>query len=299
MDAFNLKITKDSGSEPSGQAGSEKFVYDTVEGMSYSSALVNLRAACDSAESRGLVVVQPCFTLPDGSSVYRPLSFGENFFARVDNYKSNGANGLFRVFLDSCSGAVRADKHCFKLVDVCGGLVGLSAGFDGAFLGVGVQNLDGVVLDTRVGVYDAPLSEEQAVDHPFYRWAAKDDKPLVREHHKIACSLSGREKVMGVYLRGASGELRALGSYYVSGSCGSCSSGSLNYYLRGAHFVRVAQRAAPTDVEARENETATAQRILAPTPKDLAIALSGKFPIINRRTLEREIEAVYEKTQRR
>ena len=86
-----------------------------------------LREACKNDPASA----HPQFTLPDGSIVYRPLTFRENLEARVKEYETlqhpdgraktaEERQALFLKWLDSCTGiAYKANTTKFKVIPEC------------------------------------------------------------------------------------------------------------------------------------------------------------------------------------
>lgn len=190
----------------------------------YAVGVVALRTQLNANPSNA----HPQFILPNGSSVYRPLTFRENIEARIIDYnRDKNIDGskrtdaqkleLFNTWIDSCTGiAYKKKTKLFKISPICGELITIDNGFNSAFLPVDYSKFSGNELDSSMGVYNQDLSLSQVLVHPAWIAALEDDKALLKEYAGITFNILktkySKEEGMGFYVRSdtTKDELRAL-----------------------------------------------------------------------------------------
>ena len=193
---------------PPDPAGSRPLAGSSIDGDyslmpqtgTYGLGVDALREACKNDPASA----HPQFTLPDGSNVYRPLTFRENLEARVKDYEtlrhSDGRaktaeerQALFLEWLDSCTGmAYQAKTTKFKVIPTCSPLITIDKANKDAFLAVPyAAHTSGVELDfsARGVKYNTLLTQSKVQAHPAWRAAVEDDVPLLHTYSAIVFSL--------------------------------------------------------------------------------------------------------------
>jgi hypothetical protein len=198
----------------------------------------------------------PQFELPNGSNIYRPLTFKENIEARVNEYnKDNNIDGskktfeqkteLFNNWIDSCT-AIVYEKNTtkFKIIPICEKLINIDADSNSEFLTAEYSKILGVELDFDNKLYNQDLSLQQVINHPAWLEALDNDTKLLENYAKITFNILKtkyeKELGMGFYIRQKpkTEELRAL---YVN-DLDNDSAAVGDYYLNNvARFLLVAK----------------------------------------------------------
>ncbi len=175
----------------------------------------------------------------------KPFTFSENIEARIADYEANGKNAeLFKTYLDSVTGiAYKAHSTKFKLILRSDKLENIASGFNQSFIcfiPVDYDTEQGIELDSKKGKYGQPLTREEAKNHEFWLVAMGGDKERLAKYVDIWFDKTGKEKGMGVYLRGntSQDELRALAFHYDSDSSSASGDDNLD---SSAQFVSGAQ----------------------------------------------------------
>ena len=183
--------------------------------------------------------VHPTYTLPDGSKIYRPLTFKENIEARVNDYESNGT--LFGRWLDSCTGiAYKGKSSKFKIIPQSLNLITIDKDFNSSYLDINYNNLEGMELDQDKAKYNERLSKQEVLNHPAWLTALEDDKALLKAYTDIIFAEKNEDKLMGFWTENKpdNDQLRALYVYYLDIS--SSAFGSIDLSNIGS-FLQVAQ----------------------------------------------------------
>jgi len=199
----------------------------------------------------------PKFTLSNGSSVYRPLTFKENIEARVTDYNTDkNVDGstrtaeqkieLFTNWIDSCTGiAYEKKKSKFKIIPICDTLISLPEDFNDAFYSITYSRLVGRELDSSTDLYNQDLTLQQVLVHPAWFAVLEDDKTLLKTYAKITFDLLkskySKESGMGFSVQSntTKDELRALFVNSIDNNSDACGNDDLSNYAR---FLRVAPR---------------------------------------------------------
>ena len=193
----------------------------------YAKGAYNLQKACQKRTDSP----HPTFTQPDGSLIYRPLTFKENIQARVIDYntlKDEEGNErdledrlrFFNHWIDSCTGmAYKAGTTKFKVVPVCKELITIKKGFNEEFLPIEYDSIVGVELDTSDGKYDASLTKKEVMNHKAWLAAVDEDKTLLKEYRNIVFeqlkAKHGSDIGMGFYFADVGEEDDELRALYV------------------------------------------------------------------------------------
>lgn len=138
----------------------------------------------------------------------RPFTFSENIEARLINYEVNGENArLFGIRLDSVTGIVyKAGSTKFKVVLRSDKLENIPLGFSQSVIPVDYDAEQGVELDSTEDKYDQRLTREEAKNHKFWLAVMNNDKEKLVRYVNLWFDKTGKEKGMGVYLRGRIGQ---------------------------------------------------------------------------------------------
>ena len=213
-----------------------------------------LRDACNADPTS----LHPQYVLPDGSAIYRPLTFKETIEARVNSYESTTVRkerlALFSRWNNSCTGAVyKAGTTRFRLVPQSLDLITIASDFNEAFLPIVYDMItEGTELESSEGIYNVRITKAEIEVHVAWLEAVEQDVVLLRNYRDIVFEeLKERsskkempEKAMGFWIRQdtPTDELRTLFVNSLGGSSGASGGSDLD---GGGSFVRVAQRSAP------------------------------------------------------
>jgi len=155
----------------------------------YAKGVHNLQKACQKRSDSP----HPTFTKPDGSLIYRPLTFKETLQIKIIDYntlKDEEGNDrdledrlrFFNHWIDSCTGmAYKGGTTKFKVVPTCEELITIKNSFNETFLPIEYDAIVGVELDTTAGKYDTSLTKKEVMDHPGWLAAVDEDKELLRK----------------------------------------------------------------------------------------------------------------------
>ncbi len=155
------------------------------------------------------------FVRPDGSWLYRPLTFKETIQARVESYEQSTPEDRLKLFLkweDSCTGAAyKARTTKFKLIPECEQLITIPTNFNGYFLNVSYNTWDVPELDSAAPgtKFNQQLTPNEVEENEGWRAAVENDLPLLRTFRDIvwdACERrffkdDGPARFMGFYVR--------------------------------------------------------------------------------------------------
>ena len=156
-----------------------------------------LRKAC-KAEAHS---PHPQFVLDDGSRIYRPLTFKEDIEARVTDYENNKdteeRKRLFQRWNDSCTGvAYKNATTKFKIVPTCSQLITLNKDFNGFFLSIEYDDIEGIELDRAAGKYTAQLTKDEVLANEGWRAAVEGDLELLKTYRDIVFTELKRNNAM-------------------------------------------------------------------------------------------------------
>ncbi len=186
-----------------------------VDGNIYPICLDDLVRQC-LADPNSL---QPKFGLASGKEVYRPFTFRENLLARIHQFSQQNQQGLFNVYLDSCTGIVyRRNSTKFKIIPICKKLIELKSNFRGDFvrLSDGEYNvLEYPELDSTRGKYNQRLSKSEMLKHPAWNASVETVQyggGYLKEYADIVFDSFGKSEASAFYVRKNTldNELRAL-----------------------------------------------------------------------------------------
>ena len=190
----------------------------------YAKGVHTLQKACQKRSDSP----HPTFTKPDGSLIYRPLTFKETLQIKVTDYntlKDEDGNErdledrlrFFNHWIDSCTAmAYKGGTTKFKVVPTCEELITIKNSFNETFLPIEYDSIVGVELDTTAGKYDEALTKKEVMNHPGWLAAVHEDKGLLKEYRNIVFdqlkAKYDRDTGMGFYFAdvGEDDELRAL-----------------------------------------------------------------------------------------
>jgi hypothetical protein len=226
--------------------------YHFISAGNYFAALEQLRRDC-ATDSNSL---QP-ITVIAGQNYVRPPTVKEIMQWRLEDYntltnlagspRTEERKQLLNQWFFTCGGIAYSTDGRFKLSKETPQLITMNSVPTQAYLPVDYlvlnQNNNWQEFDrNQVGVkYSIPLTEDEVVAHPVWRYLAEDDSTLLRETHQLNCSLYNCSTVMSFWLLNTpkQDQLRAL----------ALSSFNNNSYLDGNYdldgsssFLRVARR---------------------------------------------------------
>ena len=133
---------------------------------------------------------QPQYGLPNGSKVYRPLTFEENIRARVEDYHSHKRDDperlrLFNTWLDSCTGiAYKKGTRSCKLITQSPELINLPSGFNKPFVAVDYDSVQNQEFDLNQIATGRNLAKSEILNHALWNYVVPDKK-LLEEHLDI------------------------------------------------------------------------------------------------------------------
>jgi hypothetical protein len=169
----------------------------------------------------------------------RPLTFGENLQARLQNAE------LFQTWMDSCTGiAYKAGTSRFKIIRECDPLINIDPEFNQVLMGINYDSLEEEEFDRNDATYNGLLTRDQVMKHPAWQ-AAVGDQSLLEEYTNHYFNTFNRETGMGFWLRDNIDidQLRALCVDYVDYY--SVADGINNLNNNYARFALVAPSGAP------------------------------------------------------
>ena len=182
----------------------------------YAKGVHNLQKACQKRTASP----HPTYTKPDGSLIYRPLTFKENLEARVTDYENNKdteeRKRLFKRWNDSCTGlAYKKGATKFKLIHLSPELITIPEDFKQGYIKVDYDAISGVELDKKDATYNTLLSPSQIEVHPAWLAALEDDAHLLKTYRDIVFAERKTDTAMGFWLRNeiVEDQLRALFVY--------------------------------------------------------------------------------------
>ena len=160
---------------------------------------------------------QPQYGLPNGSKVYRPLTFEENIRARVEDYHSHKRDDperlrLFNTWLDSCTGiAYKKGTRSCKLITQSPELINLPSGFNKPFVAVDYDSVQNQEFDLTQIATGRNLAKSEILNHALWNYVVPDKK-LLEEHLDIVFREIKIQQGMGFYVLNSPAEdqLRAL-----------------------------------------------------------------------------------------
>jgi hypothetical protein len=167
----------------------------------------------------------------------RPLTFGENLQARLENPE------LFNTWIDSCTGiAYKAGTGRFKPIRECNQLINIEPGFNRRFIEIDYDSLDVEEFDSGDALYNQSLTREQVLSHPAWQ-AVVGNLALLEEYTNHHFDRSNRELGMGIYLRRNidTDQLRPL---YVNSIVNNSNADGKDY--QSYDYARFAQAVAPS-----------------------------------------------------
>src|SRR3989344_112752 len=188
---------------------------------------------------------QPQYGLPDGSKIYRPLTFEENIRARVEDYHSHKRDDperlrLFNTWLDSCTGiAYKKGTRSCKLITQSPELINLPSGFNKPFVAVDYDSVQGQEFDLTQIATGRNLAKSEILNHALWNYVVPDKK-LLEEHLDIVFRERKIQQGMSFNVVNAPAEdqLRAL---YVGVLVNrSDANGNFNLSSDGSFLFRVA-----------------------------------------------------------
>ena len=156
----------------------------------YARGKMELHDVCKREES----TTHPIHTFPDGSRLYRPLTFRENMQAQVDDYytlkniygQARSLDQRTRLFttrwLDSCTSiAYKGRTSQFTIISLDEQLLSLPADFSRSFIQTEYLPGPAVQLSSSQGKYNCPLREQEVLVHEGWLAAIEGDQHLLRE----------------------------------------------------------------------------------------------------------------------
>lgn len=152
-------------------------------------------------------ILQPCIQIL-GDEIPRPLSLKENIEARVNDYeKLTNPDGskrkrkerlkLFKESLDSCTGiAYKSGSTKFKIIPVCKELMSIDEDYDGSFLQIDYDCLEGFELDSSKNKYSEALTKNEAQEHPAWRAVVEEDLTLLKSYTNIIYKMKKERELL-------------------------------------------------------------------------------------------------------
>ena len=206
--------------------------------------------ALQDACSKDPTSTHPQSTLPDGSRIYRPLTFKENVEALVNEYERPRSTDerlrLFQRWNDSCTGvAYKAGSTRFKIIPESVELITIDKEFNQGFLPVVYDGIPGIELDSSTGKYNTLLTKDEVLSHPAWLAAVGGDAALLRTYRDIVfAEKAGSTRLMRFWVpqNTPTDELRAL---FVSNLNFNSDADGNNYLNSSGSFLRVAHVVAP------------------------------------------------------
>lgn len=149
---------------------------------------------------------------------------------RTLNYRKR----FFNYALDTCSSiAYKSGTKKFKFTSISPHLITIDPDFNGEFLPVAYDKIEGFELDSGKGKYDELLTKAEIPEHKGWLAAMEDDKKLLEEAVKITFSVIDEpEKAMAFRVRRntSKDELRALYADNLGENSGVDGYSSLNLF---------------------------------------------------------------------
>lgn len=223
--------------------------YHFISTSNYFAALTQLRRDCAS-DSNSL---QPTINIA-GRNYVRPSTVKELMQFRLENYNTltnpddssrteEERKQLLNQWFFTCGGIAYSTDGRFKLSREAPQLITMNSIPTQIYLSVIYSDFNGEQFNrNQRGIkYNIPLTEEEAVAHPVWRYLAEDDSTLLRETHQLNCSLYNRSDVMGSWLLNnpTQNQLRALALSYFYGYSSLIGYDDLSGV---SSFLRVARR---------------------------------------------------------
>lgn len=130
----------------------------------------------------------------------KPFTFAENIEARIADYEANGKNAkLFMTWLDSVTGIIyKAYSTKFKLILKSDKLENINP----SSIPIDYDTEQGIELDSKDDKYDQSLTRKEAKEHEFWIAVMGGDKKKLAKYVDIWFDKTGKDKGMGVHLRG-------------------------------------------------------------------------------------------------
>ncbi len=184
---LSLKGKEKKGETP-GYLFSEAEFFLSEGNSTYGQSLQLLQKECINDPTN----LQPLFQKDDGSKIYRPLSFREHFLAAVENFnREYDQSGIKRKLeervlffsdrlFNTCTGvAYKAATSKLKIIPQSSSLIELNPYFEGSFMSIDYNLIDGHELDWQKHSTEAVLVA-----------ALEDDKALFQEYKSIAIPIA-------------------------------------------------------------------------------------------------------------
>ena len=213
----------------------------TQQQNTYGLGLVQLIKECGLDAKTG----QPRFTKPDGSLIYRPLTFKETIQARVESYESSTPEErlkLFNSWNDTCTGiAYKANSTLFKIIPQSKELILLPQDYNQPNLPIEYDKISGIELDRTKAKYNELLTIDEVLNHEGWQTIVEEDNQLLKKYTEIVFKeRKNATQLMAFWLNTNTDEdyLRALVLNYLDNN--SSANGSNLLYIN-ARFVRVSQ----------------------------------------------------------
>ena len=188
----------------------------TYEFMPIAPTYAQGKAALDKACREENSMVHPVYFLPDGSRIYRSLTFRENLQAQVEDFHTlKDRNGkrrsldsrtqLFTQWHNSCTSVTyKGGTTEFTIISLDEQLLSLPEDFSEPSLRAAYPVSPPVRLDSTKGKYNHTLTMPEVIDHEGWLAAVEGDQYLLRGYSGIIFSLLlqkyGRETGMGFYV---------------------------------------------------------------------------------------------------
>ena len=159
--------------------------YKFVKGLTYARGIHNLQKACE----KDPLCIQPIFTTSSGKTMYCPLTLLEYMKGVVVDFNTlKDENGkerslddrerlLNNLWIYTSSGILnKANSSQFKLIPQSEDLVTIDKNFEGDFLTVSYNSVEGIRLDENCGEYNKRLRKDQVPEQPGWRAVAGETK---------------------------------------------------------------------------------------------------------------------------
>ncbi len=182
----------------------------------------------------------PQFILEDGSKIYRPLTFGENLAARLQD------SSLFNYWSSTCTGiAYQKNSTKFKIIPMCRELITIPKDFAEWYLNANYNKLNEEEFDRNKVKHNTLQSREDAKKDPLWL-AAAGSKDLLSDYvdevfDRLGYLGKGKGMAFNIRKDTLADELRAVYVDYIdyNPNVNSNAIGTLNLNIIGC-FLRVA-----------------------------------------------------------
>ncbi len=205
-----------------------------------------LRDACAADARAGLIVHQPTYVLDGQTTIYRPLTLGEDLRARIVDARAHSNNiaqaSSWNSWNNSCTAIIYGTDGKFKVQKISQDLLDLAPDFKQQFVEVHyntIRSVDVAEFDRRDAKYNERLTREEVLHHPFWQFVADGNIDVLRDYTQL--QWAGKKddyRGMAVWLADCpyNGELRALFVSYHDNLSNACGVFNLNYDVS---FLRV------------------------------------------------------------